>query len=201
MKLFPMLPAAALGVVLVTPAANAQVGGDSAFPPLPDIDGPVAPDPADEAAMESLRLLLQAHHALPPREAFEALGVDVEAMLWRVAGHEDEFLLTRQRALIALAWYPSDRLRQYYEHLLANPATHEVTQHQVLGLLLGTFGDRGLTTAERWLEHPDMQRRLTAVHALAGMTSLDATALLERALENEHDALVRERIEAALTLR
>jgi hypothetical protein len=167
------------------------------------VEEPAAPlpGPDTEEAIERVRLLLSAYHALPPRSAFEEAVADPESTLWHIATHAEEFFAIRQRALVMLSAWPTDRLRAYYEFLLADDTTHEIVQHQVFSQLLATFGDRGLNTAARWLSSDDMQRRLTAVHALARSRSTYAAEMLEQRLEFEEDAFVRERIEAALRVR
>ena len=168
----------------------------------------VTPDPLDPPAAEvedvvtepheTALLLLSAYHGIPTREQFESAIPDAADVLFAIATDPEVSSIHRDRAIGAMAYWPSERVEALYVDLLASEDVGEMVKHRVIGHLSVAFGDDALPLIEPYLSSSDLQFRLTAVSALEGLGTPAALQALEFAARAEIDDLVLERIETAL---
>ena len=150
------------GSVEAAPVASADAGdGGVAAPPT---DGP-------PASVGPISELLAARHAddLPTREALDA-HPDAEAALVWLSGNADA-LITRGRALEALALYPSDANRAVLLGVATGSAHHKVRSSAVRGLgAWDLSADAPLRAAiEGLLSDASVPVAIAAAKALAGV--------------------------------
>lgn len=154
----------------------------------------------DGAEREAVLTLLSAHHGLPEAERFEAAVSDPSAALFALLAEEELNPIFYDRAVAALAYWPSDRVRALYDALLDDPG-REMVRHRVMGHYAQAFGAQAVPAVAVFLEATDVQLRLTAVHVLAALNAPEAQAALQQASERETDATVLQQLERARTLR
>lgn len=181
----------------------AQDPGVSPQGPGWDVVDPTTPDgpELDAAVVETARVLLSGYHGLPDQADFEAAVPNAEAILWSLASSSSQFPLVRDRALAALGWYASPAWRDLLVQIHGDATAAEPTRHRALTLLVEPYPAAATTAAIVWSRDVDIQRRLSAVHALAAIVSDEAIAHLQAWQQTETDALVRDTIGAALRLR
>lgn len=191
MVLVPKLVGTAL-VALQLPVAQVA----PTVPTVPEeptpVEAPAVPD-ADEIATATL--LLSGYHGIPSAEEFEAALDDPRAVLSVIATDPGASPIHRDRAIGALAYWPNDALRVFYEELLAAPDTPEMVRHRVIGHLAVAFGDAAIETIAPYLDDTDVQFRMTAVHALGQIGTPAAFQRLEQAAIDEPSPIVLERIQ------
>lgn len=166
----------------------AQIG-----PAVPEDPTHPVVEPGDEASQrETAELLLSGYHGIPEAEVFERALVDPHATLLEIATDPQASPIHRDRALAALANWPSEQVRSLYEGLLVNADTTDMVRHRVIGHLAIGYGDDALDTVAAYLDSDDVQFRLTAVQALGEIGTPAAIARLEQASQVEASEMVRQ---------
>lgn len=190
--------------VLALPLPAAQL--DATNPGVPVVD--TAPEETPEVEvtpavdqLEAARLLLSGYHGIPEVERFEAALTDPSATLLEIATDDDESPIHRDRALGALAYWPTADVRSLYVDLIEADDTPEMVRHRVIGHLAYTFGDDSLQYVAPYLSDDDVQFRLTAIDALQHVGTPAAVSLLDSAAEVETHSVVLQRLEAARSIR
>lgn len=198
----PLLLAVLCALVPLAPV-YAQDPGVSPQGPEGNLVDPGTPDPPvlDAAVVETARVLLSGYHGLPEQADFEAAVPNAEAVLWTLASSSAQFPLVRDRALAALGWYASPAWRDLLVQIHGDATAAEPTRHRALTLLVEPYPAAATTAAIAWSRDVDIQRRLSAVHALAAIVSEESVAYLQAWQQTETDAVVRDTIAAALRLR
>lgn len=178
--------------------ANLVELGASA-PSLVQGDGVTA---LDAEAMSRITTLLSGYEYFPSADDLTGQAADPVPYLLAVVydARTETLPIHRHRAIGALAYFPTDQTRSHLDHLLSSPATPELTRHHVINALANGFGDGAISEISPFLDHTDVQLRLTAVAALGAIgTSQSSQALLDE-LGTESHPLVRERIHDALSV-
>ena len=202
-RTMPSLPVSLLlFATLLSGAAVAQTA-----PSSPSVGGGVGPAvvtpvevPVVETAREQVLVLLSAHHGLPERERFEALVDDPAAVLFSLVSETDLNPIFWDRAVAALAMWPSDAVRSLYVALLAEPP-REMVRHRVIGHAVVAFGDSAVPLVSPYLQDADVQLRLTTVDVLGHLATPAAFEALDAVRSQESSPVVLERIERATLLR
>lgn len=185
--------------VLVGITASAQIGPGDSFP-TPPVEVPDLGTLADEE-LGAVIELLGAVHELPSKATFEAASPNVQGILWSLATDDDVFVLHRDRALDALAYWPSDAHAALLVTLVESPDTWDGTVHRAMLLLADHYPDTAIPVLETALSDPDVQLQLSAVEGLRRSATPEAIELLESAIGASQSALVNEKIQEALLLR
>ncbi|MFT4624411.1 MAG: hypothetical protein ACI8PZ_003070 [Myxococcota bacterium] len=128
--------------------------------------------------------LLNQHDAAPTQTDFAALGDGVDALLMAIADDTEVPSSRRGRALTALQYYPTDAARAFVEGHLA-PESTGLLRRKAVYALAGGWGVSALAPLTAALADHDVQVRIAAVTALAGLESAEATAALTARLEVE----------------
>ena len=182
-------------------AALLTAGALCALAPAPawaQDEEPGAEEPQKEDATRRVRLLLSAHHELPPRALFVKATPRARDVLLEIARDDQIFRLHRYRALEALgSYWADDEVLDLYARLLRGSET-ELLEHRVMMFAASSFGRHSVPLLVPYLSSPQMQLRLTAVEALALVDEEPSRDALRARLEAEPSELVRERIEHAL---
>lgn len=155
------------------------------------------PAPARSIEVEAVLLLLSAHHQLPESERFETVTPNVEPILHYLTHSTDIEPLFRDRALEALSYFPNAQTFARWAEVFMDEDERELVRHRMLALLADNGAPSAIGFAVIWLQDDDVQRRLTAVLAMANQGVPGRTLLAER-LEIEESELVREAISEAL---
>lgn len=142
-------------------------------------------------------LLLSGYHGIASKEAFEAGLAEPEAVLTAIARDRAVDPIRRDRALAALALWPSEQTLSLYASMLASDDTSEMNRHRIIGYLASAYADRSLPWMEHFLTVSDLQFRLTAVEALRAIGTDHARDLLVQAEAVELSPVVLERIKLA----
>jgi HEAT repeat protein len=180
----------------------------AAAPAAAQTTGPAAPNlPAlsalDAAQVRKVELLLSGYHELPTLDQLKAASPRAEDIVAALVRDQDTSPFIRPRAISALTTYwPNTRTVQLVRALIADPKTRDVTRHQLL-IASSDLGQQVIPDLIPFLNHTDLQLRLTAVEALARLNQHDAAVnALHKALDTEKSPLVRDRItRAAKTVR
>ncbi|MFU8806135.1 MAG: HEAT repeat domain-containing protein [Bradymonadaceae bacterium] len=149
-------------------------------------------------AKETITLLLSDYHGVPTRASLLAVSPTARDILLDMARDEDLFSLYRHRALAALGHWPDAQVQSLMFGLLKSDETSEVLQHHLLGIVANAFGKDAVEVIAPYLAHEDVQLRLSAVGALSRIPHGDAEKVLQHAVSEEKNAVVRERLEDSL---
>lgn len=142
-------------------------------------------------------LLLSGYHGIATKAEFEGALAAPEAILGAIARDAEVDPIHRDRALAALALWPSEQTLSLYASLLASAETSEMNRHRILGYLATGYADRSIPWVEHYLTVSDLQFRLTAVEALRTIGSDHARDLLIQAEVVEVSPVVLDRIKLA----
>ncbi len=143
---------------------------------------------------------LSGYEHFPSRQQLDNLaGPDrMVPTLLDIYDEEDVEAFQRQRVIGALRYYPTDRVRKWYEELLADPETPRIDRRLAIKAYGAGFDAEAVSAIADKLSHPDYHTRKAAVSALADIDDEAARAALEKRLDRESEKLIRERIEKAL---
>lgn len=164
---------------------------------------PSAQARTERSQEKSLVTLLQAFEFVPDRESLDRVGPSVNKLLVKIAGHPKYRPSLRNRALMALALYPSARTRDYLPSLFYDKTLSE-TRH---GLLLRrqaiisfgkAFEDGAVDDLMPLGEDTDSQIREAWAHAMGETASMRALNALEAKIEHEDELHVRLAIDRAI---
>jgi len=192
MKLF--LIALTLLSLLAT-SVGAQTTAPSPNASTPDVADGATKD-ADANIEEAVRMLLSQHHNVPDLKQLLALTPRAQEIVERIARDEDAFAFHRERALIAMGYWPDDATYAYLLGLLQDPQTDESLLHTLLPLLTNSFGERAIgDLTPVLLDHENVQIRLSAAAAIGSLNSDAGYKVLDVAIEQEPNAIARQRIE------
>lgn len=186
--------------LLIAPKAFAE---DDA--PKPDAS-PSSSETADEVEerehdeKENIIALLSHYHEVPDREQLERGSENAKEIIFELARDEEVFLFHRQRALRALANWPTDEVYDYLVELLHDEATEDGLRHHLLPVLADGFGEDALEDLEPFLfEASDPQIRISAASAIASIPGDTSHDKLVEALRSETNPVVQSRIETFAT--
>lgn len=149
---------------------------------------------AGDAAEQNVVMQLNHLHETPTFEALEKISPNARKVVDRVARTTNG--IGQARAIEVLARIGDDKARAVLVHLLDAPHTREMTRHALLNALVVHFGTDSLDLAKTWLHSEDMDRRLTAIHALG---QLDTPGSLE--ILDAHLLKVKSGVEEKATLK
>lgn len=155
---------------------------------------PVTVDAIEQDVLDHAILLLSGYHGIPTAEELAQAFDDPRAVMLHIAQSDDVSPIHRDRAIGALAYWPSPEVRTLYTQLLAEPNTPEMVRHRVIGHVAVAFGDDALEIVTPYLESDDLQFRLTAVHALGQIGTPAAMQRLETAASVEPSDIVLRQI-------
>lgn len=188
-------------LVLALGFASLLAGADVAAQVSPtDPTGPSLPVvPIDAAEREAVSFLLRAIHELPAADAFvEAAERPVE-VLWAIALDDAEPAFVRDRAVLALGYWPDERLWAFL-YARATSGVDEMSTHNAIAELARVWPERSLSVVTPLLASSELQVRLSAVDALGRHPAPEAAQSLREALSVEANPVVRDAIERVITL-
>lgn len=136
------------------------------------------------------------------KRALDGLGSEINKLLVEVAGDPSMPATTRQRAVGALAVYPTDRSRQYltsvvFERAFTGTALGTLLRREALRSLGRAFGGSMVNTLTSVRSDSNPQIREACARALGDTMSDDAMAELAAWLPNEPELFVRVAIDEA----
>jgi hypothetical protein len=180
-------------------AAFAQLGpGDDADPLNPGDPATGDTTPVDITQVETAILLLSGFHGIGDQAQFEAQLQQPQQTLWTIVRDPERLLFHRDRALIALAYWPSDELHAHLVTMLSGTSDDDMARHTAMSLLARGWGDQALPLLTPLLTDSDLQIRLTAVDSLRVIGTPAAHQALQTALPQEAHALVQQAIQEVL---
>ena len=180
----------ALALLMAAPAL-AQQAGDS---PSGDSQSSGQAPQLDQATLERARLLLSGYHGMPAKAALEASLPNARQVMWRLAHDADGFSMHRQRALAALGYWADDAVFGLYRDLLADADTDPLMRMRLVVLLAKHFGQRALPLVAPYLDHDDVQMRLSAIDAVRRIPGQPAQDALTDRLASETNTVARDRL-------
>lgn len=139
-------------------------------------------------------LLLSGYHGIPPKSVFDDNLAQPQKVLLSFARNEKILPLQRQRALEALGYFADAQVEALYRDLLQDKQTAEMTRHRVMGLLATNFPQTALPALEPFLEHSDLQYRLSAIDAVRRIPGDAAHLALQKAAKFETNKVAQKRL-------
>jgi HEAT repeat protein len=149
---------------------------------------------AGDAAEQNVVLRLNHLHQTPTLDELNKVSPNARKVVERVARTSNG--LAQAHAIQVLAEIGDGKARDLLVMLFNAPETREMTRHSLLNALVVHFGAESLALAKTWLHSEDMDRRLTAIHALG---QLDTPASLE--ILDAHLLKVKSGVEEKVTLK
>jgi len=136
---------------------------------------------------KAVRLLLTGYHGVPSRAVLETASPNARVLLM---GYANDPLagMQRERAILALAHWPTPDTLWVYRRALKDPTITTSGRQSMMLQAAKTFGPTVLEDLKGFLKSDDVQTRITAVTALASMNSdtafgvLDAHSKVEKAV-------------------
>lgn len=167
--------------------------------PGPEIESPDDPasDKAPEDVESELHLLLAGHHGLSAKKTFEARFDNPAKRVRQLAIDSDTGVILRKRSVSALAYWPNDRSLAVIKKLLRDESSPQPVVFRALSVLANHYPERAVPLIRPYLDSPDPQTRLTAIHALRAVPNKEATDALRKRLKIEHHRVVRESLKKA----
>lgn len=170
--------------IAVPTTASAQLNeGVEDVENLDPVEVPASPTPGAEQ-VERAVTLLSAYHAMPTREQLvSSLGDSARDVLWHILDSDTFNALVRDRALLALADFPDERLRVRLEQLVADRSeANYMDRQRAIAACARAFGDASIPLLVDLFDEPDRDSQITAVHALREVGTPAARTALEAIL-------------------
>ena len=158
------------------------------------LSGPAAADELRGPIMD----LLNAYEGAPTTEQLAALGDGVTGELMAIAADGEVASSRRGRALSALGGFPSDDTLSFLSGQLADGDASSILRRKAAYALAAGWGDASVEPLAAALSDDDVQLRIAAAGALAGVSGDAAKGALSARLEAEDSEAAREAIEKAL---
>jgi hypothetical protein len=184
-------------VAIGATSAQAQLNGEETEP----VAEPVVPTTADVTAerMATARLLLSPFHGISSAADFESQLGDARPVLWTIVRDADQPAFIQDRALLALAYWPTPELHDFLVTLLpASTPDNEMRRHLAIELLSRAWGEAELPTLLPLLQDSNVQIRLSVVHALDSLGTTTAMDALRSARAGETNRVVAAEMDDAL---
>ena len=193
LSVFSMLVCIALGAG----AAQAQLTGEDAEP---EVDAAALPTAeVTPERLENARLVLSPFHGISSAADFESQLGDARPVLWAIVRGADQPAFIQDRAVLALAYWPTPELRDFLmAHLAASTPENEMRRHMAIELLVRAWGEAELSTLVPLLQDENVQIRLSVVHALDSLGTTAATDALRAARAAETHRVVAAEMDDAL---
>lgn len=182
----------ALSLVSV-PASAQQLGGDEPAGELVPVVPAAAP-----ADVETAVLLLSGFHGIADQATFAEQIAEPVPVLWSIVRDATRPHFMRDRALIALTYWPDETLRSHLMTMLTQASDDSMDKHTAMTLLARGFGEDALPTLVPMLQSEDLQIRLTAVDSLRLIGTPASLEALASARQGEAHRLVIEAIDQVL---
>lgn len=179
--------------LMTAPAAAQQLGGDEPAGELVPVAPSIAP-----ADVETAVLLLSGFHGIADQATFAEQIAEPVPVLWSIVRDASRPHFIRDRALIALAYWPDNTLRAHLMTMLNQASDDSLDKHTAMTLLARGFGEDALTTLLPLLQSDDLQVRLTAVDSLRLIGTPASLEALAGARQTESHRLVIEAIDQIL---
>ncbi len=148
----------------------------------------------NDAAEQNVIMRLHHLHQSPTLDELNKVSPNARKVVERVARTSNG--LGQAHAIQVLAQIGDTKARDLLVMLFNAPETREMTRHNLLNALVTHFGTDSLDLAKTWLHSEDMDRRLTAIHALG---QLDTPGSLE--ILDAHLLKVKSGVEEKATLK
>jgi hypothetical protein len=187
--------------VLALPLPAAQLDATNPGPAVVDVEVETPTVGVETSDLDAAILLLSGYHGIPDAEAFETALSDPTETLFALATDDSLSPIHRDRALGALAYWPSEQVQALYISLIEGADTPEMVRHRVIGHFAYSFGEVALPYVAPYLTDDDVQFRLTAIDAISHVDTPAAQSLLAEAAQSETHHIVLQRLEAAQQVR
>ena len=192
--------------ILIVTLLSGQADVMGQVVPAEPLPSPVPADNVDipaNAAVEDVLFLLSSRHELAGAEAYEQLGLNIQAVLYQLAEDTTVFQHYRNQAMRVLSYWPDEALESFLVAQLNLALQSDVTEnraqylacHHIIPILADAFGVAAIAYLEPHLYHHDRHVRMSAIDAIGGMGLEAGQVVLSAALDQEADPVVRGRIE------
>ncbi|MCB9727431.1 MAG: HEAT repeat domain-containing protein [Deltaproteobacteria bacterium] len=156
-----------------------------------------------EDVRRSLIAWLESDEFRVERKSLEGLGAEVNKLLVDIAGDPGQEATTRQRAVGALAVFPSTRSRQFlagvvFERSFIGTPLGTLLRREALRSLARAFRESAVHTLASVRDDPNPQIREACARALGDTGSDTALVELDAWLPNEPQLFVRVAIDEAI---
>ena len=156
-------------------------------------------EPRADLSTERARvlMLLKAYDSFPTAAQFKSVARNPQGLLFDIYQDTTVNHGVRLQALDALSLMPDDEVKALFLDILGGCWTPPTARdcHRALNGLMHGFAATSLDDAAAFLQHPDLQMRLTAVHAIARSGGDPGRDTLLTHLNHEKSPLVRTTIE------
>jgi len=140
--------------------------------------------------------LLSAHCSFPTREELVAISADAPALLMEIFNDPNALPSVRMRALDALGYFNTPETESFLVYLLENHGQLETRHlHHAITAYGKVAGERSIPAVRGFLEHADVQVRMTVIDALRSFAGQPGRELLQQRLAVEPNRVVKERLE------
>lgn len=147
------------------------------------------------AELDKIRLLLSGYEYFPTRADLEAVSPNAQQVLIHIAQDKDALPTLRLRAIDALGLFAQgEHAALYFEGTLHQQRGEEIYLRHAMSSSLKAFGQQALPWVQPYLEHQDMQLRLTAIHSIGNLGGQEGIELLRVRHTVEQDSFVRKQM-------
>lgn len=146
--------------------------------------------------VDKVLLLLSGYDYFPTRADLERVSPRAVEILIAFAQDEAALPSLRTRALDALGFFSDDFTSAvYFETVLAAGALEDVFAQHAINACMKAHGQRALPWVVGYLEAPEIQTRLSAIHAIGEFGGLEGRDVLKLRKPLERDVFVLKTVE------
>lgn len=188
-----------LTLAVATTAITLSVAQTPQNPPDPGTQAPPTPQAPQANTEARIRLLLSGYDSFPTADELRAVSPAAPAFLMQIAQDKTALPTLRNRAIDALGYFDEPEVKAFLTVILTEPDTApEMGVHKAITALMKLEGEDGLGQVSPFLQHEDVQLRLTAVEAIGNFGGRGGRVLLEERRKIEPSKMVKDKIKPFL---
>lgn len=150
----------------------------------------------DPVQQEQITFLLSGYHYFPDQAKLLSVSPNAVNLLMAIAEDNNNITSLRVQAIRALGLFPNDdQAAAYLQLKLQDTALRDTYVRASMNAAMHAFPDRALKWVEPWLEHGDVQLRISAIHTVGKLGGEPGKALLRQRVARETDPLAKESLQ------
>jgi len=152
----------------------------------------------EQSTRDRVLELLQGYELEPGQSEWDEIGPEAAPVLMDIASDSQQVKILRARALLALKFFPVDKVMTFMVDLISMEGQDEMVVRKGLYALASAFGKNSLDHIAPFLGHENPDVREAAARAVGKVLSWKSLKLLKQRAKVEDNAMVLDVLKAQI---